>query len=312
MEAKLDIYRYDPETDTNGSRKEYDVDLPDYGTVLDALLDIRDEQDGTLSLRCSCRSAICGSCSMKINGQSRLACKTLIAEIQHEGETIKVDPMGNMPVIKDLVVDMDSFWDKIRAVEPYLQPEGPEPDRENLVSNDSMMRLAVAMNCIMCGACVSDCTVLEVDDSFLGPAALAKGFRFAADPRDGHQEDRLKSYVEPSGIWDCTRCSMCVQACPKGVEPMERIMDMRVMAMEAGMTDSVGARHVDAFADSIKHSGRLDEFKLARKTFGFPRWGFELAPFGIRRLLKRRMPPILHKGISTVRNVTRIFDRLGV
>jgi succinate dehydrogenase / fumarate reductase iron-sulfur subunit len=312
MPTKLDVYRFDPETDQEAGRKQYEVDLPEYGTVLDGLLEIRDEQDGTLAMRCSCRSAVCGSCSMKINGQSRLACKTLVSQIEHEGETITVDPMGNMPVIKDLVVDMDSFWDKMRAVEPYLQPEGPEPERENLVSNDSMMRLAVAMNCIMCGACVSDCTVLEVDDSFLGPAALAKAFRFAADPRDGHTEERLKSYVEPSGIWDCTRCNMCVQACPKDVEPMERIMDMRVMAIESGLTDSIGARHVEGFSNSVKHSGLLDEFALARKTFGFPKWGFELAPFGIRRLLRRRLPPIIHKGISTAKSVTRIFERLGV
>ena len=269
MATKLDVYRYDPEADIPESRAKYEVDLPEYGTVLEALLDIRDQQDGTLSLRCSCRSAICGSCSMKINGQSRLACKTLISQIEHEGETITVDPMGNMPVIKDLVVNMDSFWDKMRAVQPYLQPEGPEPERENIVSNDAMMRLAVAMNCIMCGACVSDCTVLEVDDSFLGPAALAKAFRFAADPRDGHREERLNSYVEPSGVWDCTRCNMCVQACPKDVAPMELIMELRSMAMDDGITDSRGARHIDGFADSIKHSGRLG---ILIKTGSMPRW----------------------------------------
>ena len=312
MQTKLDVYRYDPESGEGAGRQQYEVELPEYGTVLDALLDIRDEQDGTLSLRCSCRSAICGSCSMKINGQSRLACKTLVSQIQNESDTVTVDPMGNMPVVKDLVVDMDSFWDKVRSVEPYLQPEGPEPERENLVSNDAMMRLAVAMNCIMCGACVSDCTVLEVDESFIGPAALAKAFRFAADPRDGHREERLRDYVEPSGIWDCTRCFMCVQACPKDVEPMERIMDLRVMAIDEGLTGSRGARHVEGFAGAVKHSGRLDEFALARKTYGFPRWGFELAPMGIRRMFKRRMPPLIHKGISTAKSISRIFERLGV
>ncbi|MDA1096367.1 MAG: succinate dehydrogenase iron-sulfur subunit [Chloroflexi bacterium] len=312
MQAKLDVYRYDPESDDPSSRQQYSVELTQYGTVLDALLDIRDSQDGTLAFRCSCRSAICGSCSMKINGQSRLACKTLVAQIEHEGEVITVDPMGNMPTIKDLVVDMDSFWDKIRSVQPYLRPEGPEPEREYLVSNESMTHLAVAMNCIMCGACVSDCTVLEVDKSFIGPAALAKAFRFAADPRDGHRQDRLELYTEPSGIWDCTRCSMCVQACPKDVAPMDRIMELRSMAIQGGLTDSRGARHIEGFAQSVKHSGRLDEFGLARKTYGFPRWGFELAPLGITRLLRRRLPPIIHKGITTAKNITRIFEKLGV
>ena len=118
-----------------------------------------------------------------------------------EGEVITVEPMGNQPVIKDLVVNMDMFWDKVRAVEPYLKPEGPVPEKEYNVSNESMMELAVAMNCIMCGACVSDCTVLEVDPGFLGPAALAKAFRFAGDPRDGHKEERLRAYTEPNGVW---------------------------------------------------------------------------------------------------------------
>ena len=153
------------------------MDLPEYGAVLDGLLNVRDEQDGTLSMRCSCRSAICGSCAMKINGKSRLACKTMVAQLkEEEGDVISIEPMGNQPVIKDLVVNMDMFWDKINAVQPYLRPEGPVPEKEYNVSNESMMELAVAMNCIMCGACVSDCTVLEVDKGFLGPAALGQGF----------------------------------------------------------------------------------------------------------------------------------------
>ena len=312
MQTRLKVYRYDPESaQQEGRYQDYTVDLPEYGTVLEALLDIRDHQDGTLSLRCSCRSAICGSCSMKINGQSRLACKTLVANLTHEGDTITVAPMGNQPVIKDLVVDMTMFWDKVQAVQPYLRPEGPLPEREYLVSNESMIQLTTAMNCIMCGACVSDCTVLEVDKSFLGPAALAKAYRFAADPRDGHKNERLRLYTQPSGIWDCTRCFMCVQACPKGVAPMERIMELRAMAMEAGLTDTRGARHVDSFARSVKHSGRLDEFGLARGTYGFLTWPFVLAPLGIRRFFRRRLPPIIHKGITTAKNVTRLFQRFG-
>jgi succinate dehydrogenase / fumarate reductase iron-sulfur subunit len=312
MQTTLKVYRYDPESGQEGHYQEFNVDLPEYGSVLDGLLEVRDNVDGTLSLRCSCRSAICGSCAMKINGQSRLACKTLISHIEHEGDVVTVAPMGNMPVVKDLVVDMDLFWDKVKAVKPYLQPEGPVPEKEYRVSNEAMMDLAVAMNCIMCGACVSDCTALEVDKSFLGPAALAKAYRFAGDPRDGHKMDRLQLYNEPSGIWDCTRCFMCVQACPKGVAPMERIMDLRKMAMDNGLTDTRGARHVNAFAQSVKHSGRLDEFGLARGTFGLTRWPLELAPLGIRRLMRRRLPPIIHKSISTAKNVTRIFQRLGV
>ena len=313
MDVTLKVKRYDPESGEAPHFQEYQVDLPEYGAVLDGLLNVRDEQDGTLSMRCSCRSAICGSCAMKINGKSRLACKTMVAQLkEEEGDVISIEPMGNQPVIKDLVVNMDMFWDKINAVQPYLRPEGPVPEKEYNVSNDSMMELAVAMNCIMCGACVSDCTVLEVDKGFLGPAALAKAFRFAGDPRDGHKQDRLKMYTEPNGVWDCTRCFMCVSACPKDVAPMERIMDVRAMAMDAGLTNTRGARHVDAFAASVKHSGRLNELGLAMKTFGIFRAGIELAPMGIRRLLKRRMPPLIHKKLATAKNISRLFDKLGV
>ena len=314
MDATFKVQRYDPESQEGSHYEEFEVDLPEYGSVLEGLLDIRDHQDGSLSLRCSCRSAICGSCSMKINGESRLACKAMVSDIKEtEGDIITVEPMGNMPVIKDLVVNMDMFWEKVEKIEPYLQPTGPEPEKEYLVSNDEMMKLAVAMNCIMCGACVSDCTVLEVDKTFLGPAALAKAFRFAADPRDGAQEERLESYNEPTGVWDCTRCFMCVQACPKDVAPMERIMDIRSMVVENEIDKKGrGQRHIQGFIDGVKHSGRLDEFGLARKTFGFPIWAFELADLGIRRILRLRLPPIIHRSIKSAKNVKKIFENLGV
>jgi succinate dehydrogenase / fumarate reductase iron-sulfur subunit len=313
MDATFKIRRFDPEDKQDPHYEDFNVELPEYGSVLEGLLDIREQQDGTLSLRCSCKSAICGSCSMKINGESRLACKAMVSEIKElEGDLITIEPMGNMPVIKDLVVDMDSFWHKVESVEPYLQPKGPEPEKEYLVSNDQMMTLAVAMNCIMCGACVSDCTVLEVDSNFLGPAALAKAFRFAADPRDGAQEKRLEMYDQPDGVWDCTRCFMCVQACPKDVAPMERIMDIRSMAVEKGISKGRGMKHIQGFINGVKHSGRLDEFGLARKTYGFPLWPFMLAPMGIRRLLRKRLPPIFHKSIAGAKNVKKIFENLGV
>ena len=163
-------------------------------TLLDALIQVREYEDGTLALRCSCRSAICGSCSMRVDGRARLACRAKVIAITRgdEDHEIIVEPMGNMPVIKDLVTDMESFWSKMRQVDPYLQPEGPAPEAEYRVPNESMIDLTHTMNCIMCGACVSDCTVLEVDKNFIAPAALAKAYRVAADPRDDHEHDRLE------------------------------------------------------------------------------------------------------------------------
>ena len=243
MDVTLKVRRYDPEAENAASYwQEFPVSIEDNATVLDALIKVREDVDGTLSLRCSCRSSICGSCAMRVNGHACLACKTQAVQAVDATNTIVVEPAGVMPVIKDLVVDFNLFWDKIVEVEPYLQPHGDEPEEEYIASNESMLHLSDVTGCIMCGACVSDCTVLEVDPTFLGPAALAKAYRFTADPRDGDangvSKERLERLSEATGIWDCTRCYECVQVCPKGVAPMDRIMALREQAMAEGLTNN--------------------------------------------------------------------------
>jgi succinate dehydrogenase / fumarate reductase iron-sulfur subunit len=318
MDVTLNIRRFDPEVDQPASYwQKFQVSLEDNATVLDALIKIREEQDGTLSLRCSCRSSICGSCAMRINGHAGLACKTQVATALQQDNVITVEPAGVMPVVKDLVVDFDMFWDKIRAVEPFLKPQAEEPESEYIASNEAMLHLSGVTACIMCGACVSDCTVLEVDPSFLGPAALAKAYRFTADPRDGDAEgvsrQRLEALTEPSGMWDCTRCYECVAACPKGVAPMDRIMALRDRAIEAGYDNNPGARHAEAFADSVGHSGSLDELRLPIKTAGIMNLPVLLgyAPVALRAALKGKMPPLFHKKLpgDNARHVRRIFQR---
>ena len=168
----------------------------------------------------------------------------------------------------------------------------------------------------MCGACVSDCTVLEVDPTFLGPAALAKAYRFTADPRDGDangvSRDRLERLNEPSGMWDCTRCLECVQACPKGVAPMDRIMALRDQAIGAGFRDTIGARHAEAFSESVEHSGWLDELRLVPKSLGMTNVSgmLGMAPLAIQALTHGKMPPIVHKKIEGAENVRKIFEKV--
>lgn len=317
MDVTIKVLRLDPEAAQPAPYwQEYPVAMEDNATVLDALIKIREEQDGTLSLRCSCRSSICGSCAMRINGHAGLACKTQAAAAMQEGGVITVEPAGNLPVIKDLVVNFDLFWNKIDEVTPYLQPEGAEPEQEYVVSNESMLHLSGVTACIMCGACVSDCTVLEVDPTFLGPAALAKAYRFTADPRDGNAEgvsvERLAQLNEPSGMWDCTRCMECVQVCPKGVAPMDRIMALRDQAISAGFRNTNGARHAEAFSDSVEHSGWLDELKLAPKSVGMTNVPAMLgyAPVALQALTHGKMPPLLHKKIKGAENVRKIFEKV--
>jgi succinate dehydrogenase / fumarate reductase iron-sulfur subunit len=314
MEVKLRVRRYDPESGQEPEYRRYTVDMPEASTVLDALIEVREFHDGTLSLRCSCRSAICGSCAMRINGRARLACKTQVSSVADEGEEIVVEPAGNMPAIKDLVVDMAPFWNKIRAVKPWLQPSGPPPEREYLASRESMIELAEVMNCIMCGACVSDCTVLEVDKSFLGPAALAKAYRFVHDPRDAEDAPRLRELSESSGIWDCTRCNFCVQVCPKDVKPMDQIMKLRSEATATGITNNAGSRHTFAFTATVKQGGRLNEFQMLPRTHGLLNIPANLAeiPGGIRMIRAGKMPsPFGHKipGIQHVKDIFKRFDK---
>ncbi len=314
MDVTFSVRRFNPDSTQQTSHiQEYRLELQETNTVLDGLIKIREEIDGTLALRCSCRSAICGSCTMRINGQAGLACNTNVVDaLRGRDRPILVEPAGNMPVIKDLVVDFEPFWDKVRGVDPWLQPGGESPEREYVVSNDAMLHLAGVMDCIMCGACVSDCTVLEVDSNFLGPAALAKAYRFVADPRDDADASRLEKLNEYGGVWDCTRCMQCVEVCPKDVDPMGRIMALRDDAMESGLTSTYGARHAMAFSDSVEHSGWLDELWLPIKTFGLfnIKEMLKLLPVGIRAQLRGKMPPVFHKSIPGAKNVRRIFEKV--
>jgi succinate dehydrogenase / fumarate reductase iron-sulfur subunit len=316
MQIRLKVSRYNPEDGQQAARySEYSIDVAESATVLDSLLQVRDYEDGTLALRYSCRSAICGSCAMRVNGRVHLACKTkVVAVAKGDGRELVVEPMGNMPVIKDLVSDMELYWAKVRQITPWLLPV-TQPEREFLVPHAAMRDLSNTMNCIHCGACVSACTVLEVDKSFIGPAALAKAYRFAGDPRDGHQKDRME-YLSgvAGGIWDCTRCNMCVEVCPKDVRPMDRIMQLRDIAVGDGIRGTTGVRHGDSFAGSVRRLGRLDEARLLPESVGFwnvPRLLSEL-PGGLRMLRVGKLPwshaMPWHKPIPGVKHVRRIFD----
>jgi succinate dehydrogenase / fumarate reductase iron-sulfur subunit len=277
-EYTLKVRRYQPESGEGAYWQEFKVDLDPDLSVLDGLLQVRDRQDGSLVVRCSCRAAICGSCGMKVNGRSTLGCKTQIAHAHEdanrrngETEAIVVEPMANMPVIKDLVTDMEStHWTKIRRVTPWLLPEGDPPEREYVVPPESMIDITQSMACIQCGACVSSCLSMEVDPEFIGPAALAKAYRFVGDPRDAESRERLYDLAQdPHGIYDCTHCFSCVDACPKDVAPMDQIMRLRRIATRDYEIDDVnnGHRHESAFTKIIEQKGTLDESLLLQESY---------------------------------------------
>jgi succinate dehydrogenase iron-sulfur subunit len=274
----LQVRRYQPESGEGPYWQRYDVDLDPTLSVLDGLLQIRDREDGTLVVRCSCRAAICGSCGVKVNGESTLACKTRLSDAHEYAnrrnggeEPIVVEPMGNMRVIKDLVTDMEeTHWTKIQRVTPWLLPEGDPPEREYVVPPESMIDVTQSMACIQCGACVSACLSMEADPEFIGPAALAKAYRFVGDPRDAQHEERLYDLAQDAhGIYDCTHCFGCIDACPKGVAPMDQIMRLRRLAADEHGIDDVnnGRRHEAAFTRIIRDKGTLDESLLLQESY---------------------------------------------
>src|SRR5215218_1960822 len=324
-EYTLRIRRYSPESGEAAHWDDFTIDLDGHRSVLDGILQARDEQDGTIGIRCSCRAAICGSCGVRINGKPGLACHMHLdkaAEDAAHGGPIVVEPMGNMPVLKDLIVDMDAVhWTKIQRVTPWLLPDGDPPEREYVVPPDSMIDVTQTMACIQCGACVSDCLSMEVDPDFIGPAALAKAYRFVGDPRDGQHEERLKDLSEdPAGIYDCTHCFNCIEACPKGVAPMSQIMRLRrIASADHDIEDrNNGYRHEHAFVKNIERNGILHEADLLPDSYGgkfHPRAAPELfrsLPSILKALRTGKVTPrkaLLHPHKADAQ-VRRIFDHV--
>jgi succinate dehydrogenase / fumarate reductase, iron-sulfur subunit len=329
-EFTLRLRRYDPESGEAPYWDEHTVDLEPHRSVLEGILQAKARFDGSIGIRCSCRAAICGSCGVRINGQPGLACHTHLDLAQESGRDgiIEVEPMGNMPVIKDLIVDMDAVhWKKILRVTPWLINKEPIPEREYIVPHENMVDVTQSMACIQCGACVSDCLSMEVDPEFIGPAALAKAYRFVGDPRDAQQSERLRDLAEdPAGIYDCTHCFKCIEACPKGVAPMSQIMRLRRRAgSDHHITDrNNGTRHEKSITYLVRDYGLLHEAEMLPRSYGGYSWfakfapsaGLELVdslPVITKALLRRKVTP--RKAIfghklpkQDLKAVQRIYD----
>jgi succinate dehydrogenase / fumarate reductase, iron-sulfur subunit len=288
----LRMRRYDPESGEAPYWDEHKVQLEPHRSVLEGILQAKAKHDGSIGIRCSCRAAICGSCGVRINGEPGLACHTHLdhaRESARDGGVIEIEPMGNMPVIKDLIVDMDAVhWKKVQRVTPWLIAKQPAPEREYIVPHENMADITQSMACIQCGACVSDCLAMEVDPGFIGPAALAKAYRFVGDPRDDQQDIRLKDLAEdPQGIYDCTHCFKCVEACPKGVNPMGQIMRLRRIAgSDQHIVDrNNGHRHEQAFTSLVRDYGLNHEAELLSRSYGGDSWFGKFHPAAGKELL---------------------------
>jgi succinate dehydrogenase / fumarate reductase, iron-sulfur subunit len=288
MDATIKIRR-SPDGSAH-SLETYTVEVAETATLLDVLDAVKDSQDGSLAYRKSCRMAVCGSCGMRMDGAAVLACKTGMRPLVEAGHVPTISAMGNLPVIKDLVVDMTPFWAKLRAVKPYLQSDLPVPAKEfqidPKVQTEEIGKEAL---CIQCGCCVSECNSMEADPEFLGPAALAKAQRFVGDQRDTAERERLADLSGAHGIWDCTRCYFCNERCPKGVDPRDAIAKLGAEAFRHGLTRDEGARHAKVFVSSTRRGGYLKETELVPKTIG-PLAALKDVPFALRLARAGKVP----------------------
>lgn len=307
MDIILKILRQQP---TQAPRfQRYRLSVQAGTTLLDCLDRVKGEQDGTLAFRKNCRNTICGSCAMGINGRSALACKENVGgeidrlkaggvlETEDDRPVLTITPMGNMPVMKDLIVDMKGFWQDLKAIDPYVSTASRQiPEREFLQTPEQRAKLDQMGNCILCGACYSECNAKTVNPEFPGPHALAKAYRTWVDSRDDRTEERLEQYNQgTAGVWGCTRCYACNAVCPMEVEPYEQIGKLKQQILQRKTAqDSRSIRHRKVLVDLVKEGGWIDERKfgirVVSNTFRDLPGLFSLGPLGLRMVARGKFP----------------------
>jgi succinate dehydrogenase / fumarate reductase iron-sulfur subunit len=315
MKVIFKIIRQDPQASPRV--ESYTLDAEPGNTILDCLNQIKWEQDGTLAYRKNCRNTICGSCAMRINGRSTLACKENIGSevarfaADQDIPEMTIAPLGNLPVIRDLVVDMNSFWSHLKAIDPYVSTAARQiPEREFLQSPEERDKLNQTGNCIMCGACYSECNAREVNPNFVGPHALAKAYRMVEDSRDATMIDRLDRYDSPDGVWGCTRCYYCNTVCPMEVAPLDQISKIKqAILAKTATANSRSLRHRRALVALVKQGGWIDErlfgLQVVGNNFRDLNGLLSLAPLGLRMIKTGKFPKSFEpsEGVKEVRSL---------
>jgi succinate dehydrogenase / fumarate reductase iron-sulfur subunit len=225
-DVTMRVRRYDPEVSAEARWDEFKLTM--YGTdrVLDALHKIKWEHDGSVSFRRSCAHGVCGSDAMRINGRNRLACKTLLKDLD-TSKPITVEPIKGLPVEKDLIVDMEPFFQSYREIMPFLISSGHEPTHERLQSPEDRERFDDTTKCILCAACTSSCPVFWTDGQYFGPAAIVNAHRFIFDSRDDAGDMRLEILNDKEGVWRCRTTFNCSEACPRGIQVTKAIKEVK-------------------------------------------------------------------------------------
>jgi len=269
----LKTFRFNAETDYLPYYKHYELEVGKDELILDLLNRIKWEHDGSFSYRRSCRHGICGACAIKVNGKATLACKQNALElIELFGDELVIEPSSTKRAIKDMIIDKSDFWEKHAAVKPYVVADvEAHPEHETKQSIDEFNNFLDSDLCIQCGACHYSCPALEVNPDYLGPAALNAAYRFTVDTRDEAGKERLEITSEPGvGVWDCVKCFECAEACPKEINPIEKITKLHNLQFSEGVAKSnVATRHAEGFLRGMKKTGYLDEADIVTYSEGY-------------------------------------------
>jgi succinate dehydrogenase / fumarate reductase iron-sulfur subunit len=223
MEMRFKIFRFDPEKDREPHYAQYTVAAEPQERILDCLNRIKWEQDGTLSYRMSCAHGVCGSDGMRINGVCALACQKLVQD--YHGAEVMLEPLPHFRILKDLVVDMDEFLERVRSMQPYLQTSTPPPEKERLQAPAERKKVEEVIRCILCGSCTGACPAMDENPAYVGPAALVWAYRYVFDSRDEQQTERLRAADHPDAVWSCKNYFECTRVCPKGI-PVTRSINL--------------------------------------------------------------------------------------
>jgi succinate dehydrogenase / fumarate reductase iron-sulfur subunit len=306
----IEVQRFNPETDEKPYMQTYEVEesILEGMTIFDALAYVKDKMDSTLTYRAFCRSAICGSCAMRINERAKLACKEQILFHVRNGKVI-IKPLENAKIIRDLTVDVDEALDKLKKLKPWLEEDPkkvPESTKsESLVLPEEFAHYDHMTDCILCMACYGSCSAEKADSNYAGPFQFTKALRFIKDSRDGVDIDERVQLCVDNGVWDCVQCQMCLAACPKGITPADDIQELRRYAIASG-DESMGSKRATTWFRDVFTTGQIDKYNLPVNAKGDEKAKEAMATeFRKRGIPEEKFAPQPFDGIDGLRKFIR-------
>lgn len=312
MNVTLNVHRF---VDNQKWTQEYSVPLSVGMTVLEALTYIKEKIDPTLSFTCSCRSSICGACAVRVNDNAELSCEVLVETLMQRYNTqlLTIKPLGNFRVIRDLIVDWEPKYARLKKIKPTVEPKDEFSVEKGCKQTPAEFnKFKKYAGCILCGSCVSECNKNALNESdFLDPFVFVKAERLVADSRDKNPKEHLQA-VQDAGLWRCFNCQECTAKCPKGLDPAGAIEKLKEATFKMGLKQDVGGKHAKAIYDDIISSGTLDEAKLNIKSEGLLMAGLRF-PMALRLMNTGKMNPLdkhpVNPEINTIKSIVEIAEK---